>query len=499
MSLREISESVFDEVDDGIVYERDNTTLLSPFDVPNVGLSLDSELKIVNEQVFNALNITIQSDSDLIDYYEVEYKPSANSDFKSLGSGSSNKFELLAEEDGDFDIRARAVNTFGVRGNFTTFTNFSSRPFALPPADVTNFSINVVGGTAQLSWDSVPDLDLSHYEVRFTPDASNPVWSNSVVLVGKVARPATSVSVVARQGVYLVKAVDKLGSKSVNATTNTVVLNLDDTLGLNFVQNYQEDPDFNGSKTDVVRVTDGADAYLTLDTSVLFDGVSGNFDDEIGLFDGGGGNVIGTGEYEFENVLDLGAKYSSYVTSFINFQHLDYVNTFDSASGLFDDRTGDFDGNQNELDKSSARVQFSITDDDPSGSPTWSDWQDVVAAEVSARAIRFKAILETEDEQVAPRVDELSAHIDMPDRTESGNDIDFTGSANVDFNRGFYTTSNPAIGLSLTGLATGDYYEITSKDYEGFTLTVYDSTDTVKTTPTQLDYVAKGFGKEITA
>ena len=31
--LRETAESVFDEVDDGIVYERDNTTLLSPFTV----------------------------------------------------------------------------------------------------------------------------------------------------------------------------------------------------------------------------------------------------------------------------------------------------------------------------------------------------------------------------------------------------------------------------------------------------------------------------------
>ena len=34
MTLKEISESVFDEVDDGIVYERDNTTLLSPFHCP---------------------------------------------------------------------------------------------------------------------------------------------------------------------------------------------------------------------------------------------------------------------------------------------------------------------------------------------------------------------------------------------------------------------------------------------------------------------------------
>jgi len=43
MTLRETAESVYDEVDDGIVYERDNTTLLSPFEVPNLGINISTK------------------------------------------------------------------------------------------------------------------------------------------------------------------------------------------------------------------------------------------------------------------------------------------------------------------------------------------------------------------------------------------------------------------------------------------------------------------------
>ena len=40
MILREISESVFDDIDDGVIYERDNTTLTVPFWVPTVSPSV---------------------------------------------------------------------------------------------------------------------------------------------------------------------------------------------------------------------------------------------------------------------------------------------------------------------------------------------------------------------------------------------------------------------------------------------------------------------------
>ena len=498
MTLRETAESVFDEVDDGIVYERDNTNLPSAFDVPNVGLALTTELRVVSEEVFGLINVEIQSESQLVDYYEAQYKKSSDTNFRSLGSGTSKRFEILIPEDSTYDVRARAVNTFGVKGQWTTFSGFSASAFAAPPEDVTDFSASIAGGTALLSWEPVGDLDLAYYEVRYSPVTSGAVWSESVILIPKVGRPATSASVPARQGSYLIKAVDKLGNKSVNQTTTVVLTNLEDILGLNVVQSYVENPDFNGVKTNTVVLTDESSTYLTLDTSVLFDELTGDFDDTLGLFDGGNGNVASQGTYDFENVLDLGSKYSVTTFSSISFSHLDYVNTFESATGLFDSRSGLFDGDPNSLDSATAKVQVSFTDDDPSGSPTWSEYQDLVAATLSARAFRFRAVLSTGDPAVAPKVTALSSVTDMPDRVESQENINFTGTTNVTYPSGFYNTSSPSIGLALTGLGTGDYYTITSKTHTGFTITVYDSTDTQLTTPTQLDYVVKGFGKEIT-
>lgn len=498
MTLRETAESVFDEVDDGIVYERDNTNLPSAFDVPSVGLALTTELRVVNEEVFGLINVEIQSQSELVDYYEAQYKKSSDTNFRSLGSGTSKSFEILIPEDSTYDVRARAVNTFGVKGQWTTFSDFSASPFAEPPEDVTDFSASIAGGTALLSWEPVGDLDLAYYEVRYSPVTSGAIWPESVILIPKVARPATSVSVPARQGSYLIKAVDKLGNKSLNQTTTLVLTNLDDILGLNVVQSYVENPDFNGVKTNTAVLTDETSTYLTLDTSVLFDELTGDFDDTLGLFDGGNENVVSQGTYDFENVLDLGSKYSVTIFSSISFSQLDYVNTFESATGLFDARSGLFDGDPNSIDSATAKVQVSFTDDDPSGSPTWSEYQDLVASTLSARAFRFRAVLSTGDPAVAPKVTALSSVTDMPDRVESQENINFTGTTNVTYPSGFYNTSSPSIGLALTGLGTGDYYTITSKTHTGFTITVYDSTNTQLTTPTQLDYVVKGFGKEIT-
>jgi len=497
MILKETSASVFDEVDDGIVYERDNTNLLSPFEVPEVGLSLEVELRIVNQEVFGVINVEVQNESSLADYYEVQFKKSSDTGFKLLGSGTAKNFDILIPEDDTYDVRARAVNYLGVKGKWTTFSGFSATSFSSPPEDVVDFSANVSGGTAQLTWKPVSDLDISHYEIRYSTVTSGAVWSQSVVLIDKVGRPATSASASARQGSYLIKAVDKLGNKSVNQTTTVILTNLNDIIGLNFIQSYIENPSFNGSKSNCVAVTDEGSVYLTLDTSMLFEGLSGNFDEALGLFDGGGGNVVSQGTYDFENILDLGDKYSVMASSSIIFSHLDYVNTFDSAFGLFEGKSGLFDGDPDALDGATAKVQISYTDDDPSLVPVWSLWQDFTASTLSARAYRFRAVLSTSDPSMAPKVTGLSSIVDMPDIVQSKDNINFTGTTNVVFPSEFYTTVNPALGLSITGLGSGDYYTITSKDYQGFTITVYDSSNTQLTTPTELDYVVKGFGKRI--
>lgn len=75
MVLRETAESVYDEVDDGVVYERDNTTLLSPFDVPTVGIALETVTQSFVEKVSNEIRINVTSAAaERIDYCDVEIK-----------------------------------------------------------------------------------------------------------------------------------------------------------------------------------------------------------------------------------------------------------------------------------------------------------------------------------------------------------------------------------------------------------------------------------------
>jgi hypothetical protein len=182
MTLREISESVFDEVDDGIVYERDNTTLLSPFEVPGVGLGATVVAKVFAEKLVNELTLTVTSASDLrIDSVEVQYKAVADTDYTTVGSGELGKFVIIDLEKGFYDARARAINTFGVKGEWEYLFNIEVDALSAPPANITNFIKELSAGTIFFSWDAVPDLDLSYYSVKHNPNTSGATWGNSSV------------------------------------------------------------------------------------------------------------------------------------------------------------------------------------------------------------------------------------------------------------------------------------------------------------------------------
>jgi len=428
-----------------------------------------------------------------VDRFEVQFKRSDETEWIMAGQAAGNRFEAVGISDGLFDVRARSINVFGARGPFNTILGFYATLFETPPEDVTNFSANVVGNTLHLSWTPVGDLDLSHYKLRYSPLTSGAEYQKAVDLVKRISRPANTASVPAQTGTYFIKAVDKLGNVSVNATTIVIDTNVADIDYLNFVATQAEHPDFSGAKSDVVVVTDAIGNFLTLDTAILFDSLTGNFDDALGTFDGGGGNVGASGTYDFDGYIDLGERYVSRVVTSLNLDFLDYVNDFDSPTGLFDAREGLFDGEPNAFDTTSVRTQVSTTSDDPAGTPTWSAYRDFVVGDINARALRFRAVLESGSPTNAPAVRELSVEVDMPDRVEADDDITYTGSQVVTFPAAFKAT--PAIGIAAT-LADGDRYVISSKSRTGFTITTYTGAS-VSTNPTTIDYVAKGYGKEL--
>jgi len=495
LTLRETSEAAFDWNAEETALIQNNTNLPSPFSTATVGVSLGAELRVANQQVVGVLIMDVTSASPFTDRFEVQFKRSTETQWIMAGQAAGNRFEAVGISDGLFDVRARSVSVFGARGPWNTIIGFYATLFETPPEDVTNFSANVVGNTLHLSWTPVGDLDLSHYKIRYSGSTSSAVYSDAIDLVPRIARPANTATVPARTGTYFIKAVDKLGNLSVNPTSIVIDTNVADIDNLNVVETSTQHPDFTGAKSDVVLTSDDISTYITLDSSTLFDSVTGSFDDQIGLFDGGGGQstIASSGTYDFDNYIDLGQKYVSRVQADLTLGFLDYVNTFDSAGGLFDARDGDFDGDPSQYDTVSAKVQVSYTDDDPSGAPTWSAYRDFTVGDIAARALRFRAILETQEQNNAPAVRELSVEVDMPDRVEAADDITYTGSTSVTFPAAFKVT--PAIGIAAT-LADGDRYVISSKSRTGFTITTYTGAS-VSTNPATIDYVAKGYGKEL--
>lgn len=470
-----------------------NTTLPSAYDIGGVGISINEELRIINQKAVAVIEVTVTGGGTFQDKYEVQFKKSTESTFKSLGRGASNIFEIIDVEDNvTYNIRARAISNLGVKSAFTDF-NHQAVGKTAPPANVSGLRINVVGAEAHLSWDAVADLDLSHYIVKFTANTTSPVYNNAQIIVPKVS--ATSVTVPARTGTYFVRAVDTSGNRSLSPTS--IGTDIQTITGVNLVATTTQHPTFAGTKTDVVIDDDSQDVpVLKLATAILFDAKTGNFDDADGFFDGGGGEVDNAGSYEFSGYVDLGGKTTSRVTANMDVVRLDYVNLFDDAEGLFDARQGLFDGGQS-VDDTTVSLFVAYTNDDPAGTPSWTDWKEFVVGDYTARALKFKADLISVDAQATPAIRELSVTVDMVDRITADNDISSgtaAGGKAVAFAPEFVHLQGLAIVAQ--NLSTGDFYDIVSKDATGFTIRFKNSGGTV--VDRTFDYVAKGYGELVT-
>jgi hypothetical protein len=487
--MREIAADVFDwQTSEEQAFDpAPNTNLPNIFTVLLPGLALYDRLQIVNEQVVSVLVAEVGGGDTLARNYEVQVKKQSDSEWISLGQSTSNVFEFPFVEDNVFyDVRARVINAFGVRSAFAT-ANHQIVGQTAPPQNVTGFSVNIVGPEAHFKWIPVPDLDLSHYKIRYSSLTVGATYSDAIDLIPKISRPATFATAPAMTGTYFIKAFDKKGIASINSAE--IVTLIDSIEGLNVVEISDQHPSFLGAKTNTVAI----DGKLQLNTDLFFDSATGLFDSGLGQFDGGGGDITASGEYEFDDFVDLGNVYTSRVTAEIVTTRIDYVNTFDSAEGLFDSRNGDFDGDVNAFDDVNVEFYVAITNNDPAGTPTWSDWQQFFVGDYTARAFKFKVVLTSSDKQATPAILVLSVEIDMPDRVISGQDIATgtdAGGKLVTFNRAFKLA--PALGIAAQNLQQGDFYEIPTKTASGFTIRFKDLNGNVVNRT--FDFTAAGYG-----
>ena len=461
-----------------------DTTLPNPNNVsaPASVTLTDQLIQYSDGVVITALDVAIGASPDsFVDYYQVEYKLSTEGSYIIAGQGSGLTHRILNVIDGlIYNVRVKAFNTLGASSTYTSATRTIIGGIA-PPEDVQDFSCNIVGGDAHLAWTQIGDLDLAHYTIRYSPLTSGADWADSVSLVEKVARPATSITVPARVGSYLIKAIDKNGNYSSNESV--IATNLTAVGNFNAIVTQTESPTFAGTTYRTVVI----DNTIRLDSSELFDSATGNFDTPTTFFDSGVTtfDLYPLGYYYFANIIDLGLSYTSRITAFITQTADNLDDLFDSRTGNFDDASSNFDGDSPA--NCNAHIEISLSNDNI----TWTSYRNFVIGDYTSRYYRFRVMMTSSDLSSTPVVSALSVSVDMQDRIFSGNDITSgTGTYSVTFTLPFYSSSY-AVGITGQGLNTGDFFTISSKTVNGFNVAFKNSSGTGVSR--EFDYIAKGY------
>jgi|GEM_PF-524101 len=147
------------------------------------------------------------------------------------------------------------------------------------------------------------------------------------------------------------------------------------------------------------------------------------------------------------------------------------------------------------LDDVNAALYLRTTNDDPSGTPEWSDWARFFVGDYTARAFEFQARLTSGSGHHNILVNELGVIIDMPDRVEEEHNLTSgTGTYSAAFPHAFRAT--PAIMIAANNMATGDYYVLSNQDAEGFDIAFKNAGGSGVSRI--FDYTAKGYGKLVT-
>jgi hypothetical protein len=452
---------------------------------PPASVTLNDTLVEYNDgTVIVALDVAIGASPDsFVDYYQVEYKLSTDSDYIIYAQGSGLNHRVLNVIDQKiYNVRVKAVNSLGVSSTYVTATRTIIGAIE-PPSDVTDFSCNIVGQEAHLGWEQISDLDLAFYNLRFSKETDgSATWENSVALVEKISRPATSISVPARQGTYLIKAVDKLGNFSSNATA--VISNVTSVLNFNSIATQSEHPNFTGTLTNTLI----SDNTIRLDSSELFDAASGDFDDETTrFFDSGVANAdfFASGNYLFADVIDIGAKHTARITATLSQSSDNPDDLFDNRTGLFDSSSSNFDGDTPA--NANAHLEIATSDDNS----TYTAFQTFVIGDYTARYFKFRVVLISRDLASTPVVSEVTVTIDMPDRIFSENNISSgAGTKTVTFTNP-YKSVNYAVGITAENMATGDFFTVSNKTVNGFDVLFKNSSGT--NVSRTFDFIAKGF------
>ena len=489
-------------IEDGATLPTRTVSILNLPKDPPTALQAEEKIVEINNQAVSKLIVSWQPIVG-VTQYQVNYRFN-NGNFVST-TVSSPDFEIFNTDIGTYEFQVFSYNAaLQTSATSADLTFFAVGKTALP-SNVTGLSAEPINEKlVRLRWNRSTDIDVTHggrVYVRHSPltDGTG-TFTNSTDLIQALSGATTSAEVPYLEGEYILKFQDDGGRFCAGETS--VILDLPDNLAPLTTQTRREDqdnPKFQGTKTNVAF--DAVTNSLNLSGGGVFDNII-DFDAVTSLDDFGG--IVPEGTYDFggapgSTTLDLGGVFSLDLKRHFLTEGFYPSDLFDSR-GLIDDIT-DFDGST--ATEVNAEMLVRVTQDNPSGSPTYTDFQTFANGTYKGRGFQFRAKLTSKDTAQDIKVSQLGYTASLQRRTEQGNlTASGAGAKAINFTHPFFTGTSallgansnlPSIGINAQNMESGDYFEVSSVSGTGFT--VHFKNDQDASVDRNFTYQAVGFGK----
>ena len=475
------NESIYNAIENNITLQTRTISQLGGNPEPVANIKGTEFLYEEGQNVLTGFDLSWISPVINVAGFRVQYRLGNNN--WSTETTASPSLRIAGLHAGTLEVQIQVLNNIG-NTSVVSPAQFSLVGKTAVPGDVQNLSIeSISANSARLRWDQTVDLDVKTGGfIKIRHSAKNDgtaTWSDSIDLIPAKSGTQTEAIVPLLEGEILVKFEDDGGRQSENAAR--VIVDFPDTLGALVVQTRREDqdaPPFQGTKTNTVYDA-GFDA-LKIDSVAT---------------------IPAEGTYQFLNTLDLGNVFSLDLRRYFVTRGFFPSDLIDSRTELVD-TWSDWDGAIS--DSVNASLYLRRTDDNPAGSPVWSEYQPFVNGTFLGRAFQFKAVMSSTDPAENILIDELGYESTFQRRTEqsNGNIASGAGTKTVTFDKPFFVGTAslggvnaylPSIGITAQNMATGDYFVVGTVTGTSFQVTFRNSAGTA--VDRNFTYMATGYGR----
>nr|DAO85794.1 MAG TPA: tail protein [Bacteriophage sp.] len=335
------------------------------------------------------------------------------------------------------------------------------------PENVQGLTSYYSNGFSILTWQPVDDTRNIVYEIR-----KGDSWHKGQCL-GRIAANQFSAK---GNGTYFVKAyVPDYGVYSEKAA----IIEID---GARLVQNViaihnERAEGWKGKRSPGVIINDYK--MLALAGSGLFSKIPKFSEIENLLYLGG---VSTEGTYEADNIVDIGAAASCYVSvdyKFVGenpFELFSKIPKFSEISSLLGNYGGEI---------LNSRIQIAIAGDDDE----FGEWQDFITGQYFGKKFKFRAVLASNSDRVVAKMEEFTIYVDVPDIVETGTEIVIpVEGKKIEFSKNFHIVPN--VQVTILNKNRHDDETVIVNDEKSFDIIIHNDGHAVEKT---INFVAQGY------